>query len=129
MSGLLGWSQNTTPSFHRLARGFGNDHLRWPRLSPQYSFEFPHPAAAPVGPRARGLRIRGRRCQRPLASSAPGFVRMWADGRRQCGREAESDEAEQADDPERVRPGGFGGCQKPDASDEAGEGCPGKENL
>jgi hypothetical protein len=39
------------------------------------------------------------------------WSRSWKDVRRQCGGEAEGDEAEQADDPERVRPGGFGGCQ------------------
>src|SRR3954467_6416971 len=55
MTGLLGWSQNTSPSFHQLARGFGNDHLRWPRLSPQSSFEFP--PFAPPSPFAMGAEL------------------------------------------------------------------------
>jgi hypothetical protein len=38
-------------------------------------------------------------------------VRLWNDVRRQRGGEGEGDEAEQADDPERVRPGGLGDCQ------------------
>ena len=36
---------------------------------------------------------------------------VWNDVRRQRAGEAEGDEAEQADDPERVRPGGLGDCQ------------------
>ena len=47
---------------------------------------------------------------RPL-SVPPGVVRVWNDVRRQRGGEAEGDEGEQADDPERMGPGGLGDCQ------------------
>jgi hypothetical protein len=90
MRDLLGWSLDTTPSFHRLPRVLGDDHLRWRGSSAQSSSECPL----------------GRVLSAPVC-----VVRLWNDVRRQGGQEAEGDEAEQADDPERVRPGGFGGCQ------------------
>jgi hypothetical protein len=40
---------------------------------------------------------------------------LWNDVRRQRGRKAEGDEGEEAEDPESVRPSGFGDRQEPDA--------------
>jgi hypothetical protein len=87
VGGLNGWSQDTAHRVTGSAAFSGNDQLRWRGSSAQPPSKCPSLSAR--------LRV----------------VLFWKDVRRQSGREAEGDEAEEADDPERMRPGGFGGCE------------------
>ena len=98
MKGLLGWSQSTTPSLHRLAPGSETITCAGPPLTPSPTSTFPPPTRSNAGietaerhwPRS-GLSLRQRTpasaavAQRPLASSPLGLVRVWVDNRRQGG--------------------------------------------